>query len=129
MENNQAPQRQQSTQNTKIEKTKNVKINKNKKTKNEVKLPSARKSIKRQRHMAQGKAEWNGMMELLTGVIVVGLILFILFGGINQRKFFETMKNWSDTMGQKVQQIMNPDQVIVDDDGVYYDVDGDGNPG
>lgn len=109
----------------------NVKIPKKEKKKSStsVRLPSARKSIKRQRHMAQGKAEWNGMWELITVGIVILLILFILFGGINQRKFVKTASEWSQTIGQKVQQILNPDDVMVTDDGVYVDPNGDGNPG
>ena len=104
---------------------------KKKKTKNttSVKLPSARKSIKRQRHMAQGKAEFEGLWGIITVVVVGALILFILFGGINQRKAWETMKEWGETIGQKVSEWINPDQVIFTDDGVYVDPDGDGNPG
>lgn len=102
---------------------------KKKKNSTSVKLPNARKSIIRQRRMAQGKAEYNGIFDLIGAVVVVGLILFILFGGINQRRFVETMDKWAQTIGYKFQQIVHPDQVIVNDDGVYYDVDGDGNPG
>ena len=111
--------------------TKNVRPKEPRKKKNStsVKLPNARKSIVRQRRMAQGKAEYNGLFELIGAALIVILILFILFGGINQRKFVETMGQWSQTIGEKFQQIFHPDQVIIDDDGVYYDVDGDGNPG
>ena len=102
---------------------------KKKKNSTSVKLPNARKSIIRQRRMAQGKAEYNGIFDLAAAAVIVALILFILFGGINQRKFVETMGRWSKTIGQKFQQIVHPDNVIINDDGVYYDVDGDGNPG
>lgn len=102
---------------------------KKKKNSTSVKLPNARRSIIRQRRMAQGKAEYNGFFDLAAGIIVIALILFILFGGINQRKFVETMGRWSKTIGEKFQQIVHPDQVIINDDGVYYDVDGDGNAG
>lgn len=102
---------------------------KKKKNSTSVKLPNARRSIIRQRRMAQGKAEYNGIFDLVAAAVVVGLILFILFGGINQRKFVETMGRWSQTIGEKFQQIVHPDQVIINDDGVYYDVDGDGDAG
>jgi len=39
------------------------------------------------------------------------------------------MGRWSKTIGEKFQQIVHPDQVIINDDGVYYDVDGDGDAG
>jgi len=100
-----------------------------KKKPTEVKLPNAKKSIRRQRAMAQGKADFNGWFELIMGVAIFLLVLFILFGGINQRAFWETMKDWGQTIGQKVSSVFEPDNVIVNDDGIYYDVDGDGNPG
>ena len=102
---------------------------KKKKNSTSVKLPNARKSIIRQRRMAKGKAEYNGMFDLIGAIVVVALILFILFGGINQRKFVETMGKWSKVIGYKFQQIVHPDQVIINDDGIYYDVDGDGDAG
>ena len=103
---------------------------KSKKEKTSVKLPSVRKSIARQKHLSQGKADWNGWVELATVGLVVLLILFILFGGINQRKFFETATKWSKTIGTKISQVFNPDKnIIVNDDGVYVDPDEDGEPG
>ena len=102
---------------------------KEKKQKTEVKLPNARKSIKRQRAMAQGKADFNGWVGLATGLVVGLLVLFILFGGINQRAFWDTMKEWGQTIGQKVSQFIEPENVLITDNGVYYDTDGDGQPG
>ena len=100
-----------------------------KKNSTSVKLPNARKSIKRQRHMAQGRAEWNSIWELVGGIAVVLLVIFILLGGINQKAFIETASEWAQTIGQKFQEVIHPDQVLVEDDGVYYDLDGDGNRG
>lgn len=110
----------------KVEKKKEKK---QKKQKTEVKLPNARRSIRRQRQMAQGKADYNDMWTLIGALLVVGLVLFILFGGINQRAFWETMKDMGDKIGQTVSEWINPDQVIFTDDGIYVDPDGDGQPG
>ena len=64
-----------------------------KKNTTSVKLPSARRSIQRQRHMAQGKKGYEDLWKFLTGVGVVLLIAFILLGGINQRKFIKAAKS------------------------------------
>lgn len=110
----------------KVEKKKEKKP---KKQKTEVKLPNAKRSIARQRHMAQGKADFNGWFGLITGFVVFLLVLFILFGGINQRAFIETMGRWGQTIGEKVSQFIEPENVIVTENGIYVDLDGDGNPG
>ena len=110
----------------KVEKKKEKKP---KKQKTEVKLPNAKKSIRRQRAMAQGKADFNGWVELITGIAIFLLILFILFGGINQRAFFETMGKFGQTIGEKISQFVDPDNVVVNENGIYYDLDGDGEAG
>lgn len=85
-----------------------------------VKLPNARKSIRRQRQMAQGKANYEGIMALIGAILLVGLIAFVLMGGINQRKAFETIGGWSQSIGEKFSSWFNPDDIEVNDDGIYY---------
>lgn len=85
-----------------------------------VKLPNARKSIRRQRQMAQGKANYEGIMALIGGLLLIGIIAFVLMGGINQRKTFETIGEWSKNIGEKVNGWFNPNDIVVNDDGIYY---------
>ena len=100
------------------------------KGKTKVSLPNARKSIKRQRNMAQGKANFEGWWSLFAGIFAVLLIAFILMGGINQRKFAQTMDKWSTNIGNKVSEWIKPDsKVIVNDDGIYVDPNEDGQAG
>lgn len=99
---------------------KQSKPEKKKKQSTTVKLPNARKSIRRQRQMAQGKANYEGWMGLLGTILLVGIIAFILMGGVNQRKLFETCGKWSQEIGQKFTSWFNPDDIVVNDDGIYY---------
>lgn len=92
---------------------------KKKKEQVSVKLPNARKSISRQKQMAQGKADLQGWWTFIGIAVAAGLILFILLGGINQRKFFETMKNIGVNIGEKVASWIHPDDIQVEDDGIY----------
>ena len=103
----------------KVVKKKEVK----KKNTTSVKLPSARRSIQRQRHMAQGKKGYEDLWKFLTGIGVVLLIAFILLGGINQRKFINTMGKWSQTIGEKLSGFIHPEKLEVTEDGIYYNPD------
>ena len=94
-----------------------------------VKLPNARKSIKRQRQMAQGKADYNDMWHLIGVFAIFILIAFILLGGINQKATLITFKNISQTIGEKVSSWIHPENVIITENGVYVDTDGDGEAG
>ena len=60
------------------------------------------------------------------GLVVVGilLILFIFLGGINQRKAITWIVDFSQNIGHKVSSWFNPDNIEINDDGVYYRPDG-----
>ena len=105
--------------------------NKTKKTKNttSVKLPNARRSIKRQRAMAQGKASFNGWLALGGVILAAAVAAFILFGGINQRKFVETTSGLITGIGEKIASWVHPDDLLINEDGIYIDPDHDGTPG
>lgn len=102
-----------------------------KKQQTQVKLPNARKSIRRQREMAQGKANYNDAWALVGLVVGVLLILFVLLGGVNQKAVFETISDWAHSIGNTVQEWVSPhvNNVIETENGIYIDLDGDGNPG
>lgn len=84
-----------------------------------ISLPKARAQLKRQKEMNRMRSDREGANNLLTGLIVVLLILFILLGGINQRKTWEAAKRLGANVGQTVASWFNPDSVDVNDDGVY----------
>ena len=74
-----------------------------KKEKQSVSLPKAWKSVKHRNEMAQGKANYEGIWKLITGIIIALGLAYILLGGINQR---------------------SGGGVIVNDDGIYIDPSG-----
>ena len=94
---------------------------KQKKEKVSIKLPNTRHLIRRQRAVAQGKANYNDFYSFLGTAIVVLIILFVLFGGINQRKFLETMKDLGNRWAYRIGHLFNPDAVTVNNDGIYID--------
>ena len=92
-----------------------------KKEKVQLKLPNTRHLIKRQRAVAQGKANYNDLYAFVGVVFLIGLILFVLLGGINQRKFIETVYRISQRWGETISQWFNPDSIVVNNDGIYLD--------
>lgn len=64
-----------------------------------------------------GREIWS----LVGFVSLVVIIIFVARGGVNQLAFWNTMKKWSTNIGHNVEQHINPNEVEVGSDGVYYD--------
>lgn len=93
---------------------------KKKKEKTEIKLPKAWQSVKHRNEMAQGRETYNDLWKAIGIVLAVGVLLFVFMGGINQRKAIEWVMEFSRRIGDTVSSWFNPEDVVVNDDGVYY---------
>ena len=94
---------------------------KDKKKPQSVSLPNARRSIRRQREMAQGRANYEDTFKLVGVIASVLLVLFLLLGGINQRKFLTTIIDIGMGWGEKVGNLIGENQVEITEDGVYLE--------
>jgi hypothetical protein len=92
---------------------------KKKKEKTEIKLPKAWQSVKHRNEMAQGRETYNSLWTAIGVVFVIGAIAFVLLGGINQRKAIEWVFEFSRKIGDTISSWFNPDDVVVNDDGIY----------
>ena len=73
---------------------------------------------------AYGRSSGGLGREIWSLVGLVSLIVIIIFvarGGINQLAFWNTMKKWSTNIGHNVEQHIDPNEVEVGSDGIYYD--------
>ena len=66
----------------------------------------------------------DNVWTLCITILVILLILFVFLGGINQRKAIEWVKDFSENIGKTVSGWFNPDNIEVNEDGVYYRPDG-----
>ena len=80
--------------------------------------------IKNSREVAQGKKNYEAMYSFITGFICFLVILFVLFGGINQRKFLIATQRMGETISEFVGRLINPTAINITDDGVYIDPEG-----
>ena len=85
-----------------------------------VNLPKARASLKRQREMGQLKGNYEDAWKAAGYVAIFLLILFVLLGGINQKKAWEWFKKLGYNIGHTVSSWINVD-VEATDDGIYID--------
>lgn len=97
---------------------------KEKKEKTEIKLPKAWASMKRRNETAQARENYKGIWTLITGVITLAIILFIILGGVNQRKLWETLQNWAINVGNTVAGWFGKGDIEVNDDGIYWRPNG-----
>lgn len=80
---------------------------------------STRKRLLQSREVAQGKKNYEAFYSFILAVLGFFVILFILFGGINQRKFIMATKNLGETISGIVGRLINPSAFDITDDGVY----------
>ena len=66
----------------------------------------------------------DSVWTLCITILAILLILFVFLGGINQRKAIEWVKDFSENIGKTVSGWFNPDNIEVNEDGVYYRPDG-----
>jgi hypothetical protein len=97
---------------------------KKKKEKVTINLPKARASMKRSKEVNQMKQANSDMWSGIGIILAVGIVLFILLGGVSQKGVWEAMKNWSHNIGETVSEWFEGGDVVVNDDGVYWDPTG-----
>ena len=81
----------------------------------------AAQRIRQSREVAQGKKNYEAWYSFIIAVLTFLLILFVLFGGINQRKFLFAVKDIGDTISEFMGKLINPQALNITDDGVYID--------
>lgn len=91
-----------------------------------VRLPNAYRTIKRSNDMKQSKADFKSISSFIVGLIIAGLIAFVLLGGISQRGLVEWAYHWSETVSQKVADWISGGGIEINDDGVYVRPNGNG---
>ena len=97
---------------------------KKKKEKTEIKLPKAWATLKHRNETAQARANYEDIWKLVGGVLVAAIVLFVLLGGINQRKAWETLKKWGNNVASAIAGLFGSADVEVNDDGIYLNFDG-----
>lgn len=97
---------------------------KEKKEKTEIKLPKAWATMKRRNETSQARKTYDEFWKVMGTVVIIALILFVLLGGINQRKAWETLKKWGNNVASAIAGIFNLGDIEVNDDGVYLRLDG-----
>lgn len=76
-----------------------------------------------------GKFIDMSLQKVFSGIIillVVFALLWVLLGGINQRKFVEAVFTGARSIGEKITKQVTPDKVDVNKDGVYIRPNGGG---
>ena len=91
-----------------------------------VRLPNAYRTIKRSNDMKQSKADFKSISSFIVGLIIAGLIAFVLLGGISQKGLVEWAFHWSETVSQKVADWISGGGIEINDDGVYVRPNGNG---
>lgn len=73
---------------------------------------------------AGGKLNTEGLFGFIGAIILVLIILFVLLGGVNQKKVVTWIFDFAHNVGYKVSSWFDPDKIDITDDGVYYRPDG-----
>lgn len=85
-----------------------------------INLPKARASIKRQHEMGQMKNNYEDAWKALGIILLIGLILFVILGGINQVAFWEFFKTWAERVGNAISNWLDSGNVVQNENGIYY---------
>ena len=93
--------------------------------KEQVKIPKVKVKLKNEQKNSGSIGEETGqaVFKVILTIIGVGLVLFILLGGINQRKFLESIFQIGSNIGEKTENITSPDIIDITDDGIYLNPD------
>ena len=66
----------------------------------------------------------NGIGSIIVTILIIGLIAFVLLGGISQVGFLKWIWNWGQSTASNVGSWVNDGHIVVNDDGVYIDPSG-----
>ena len=92
--------------------------------KEQVKIPKVKVKLKNKQNSGSiGEETGQAVFKVVLVIIGVGLVLFILLGGINQRKFLESIFRIGSNIGEKTENITSPDIIDITDDGIYLNPD------
>lgn len=80
---------------------------------------TARQSFKRQRQMQGYRNDRNTVLGLITAVLTVGIVWFVLAGGINQKAFFDECGRIANNIGNWFAERFGVDDIDVTDQGIY----------
>lgn len=61
----------------------------------------------------------GGLADIIVSIVVFLAILFVLMGGINQRKFIESTFKLGEDIGKTVSGWFGADNIEINEDGVY----------
>ena len=93
--------------------------------KEQVKIPKVKVKLKNGQKNSGSIGEETGqaVFKAVMVIIGVGLVLFVLLGGINQRKFLESIFRIGSNIGEKTEKVTSPDIIDITDDGIYLNPD------
>lgn len=98
---------------------------KKKKEKTSVTLPKAWQSVKHRNEMAQTRNNFEDTWKAIGTIIAILLILFVILGGVSQRKIFNFVFDWSKNVGEAVSNWFEGGSIITNEDGIYWDPTGE----
>ena len=97
---------------------------KSKKEKTNIVLPKAWQSMKHRNETAQSRANYDDIWKAITAILLILFILFVILGGVSQTGVLKFIFNWSHNVGETVSNWFEGGSVVVNEDGVYYDPNG-----
>ena len=93
---------------------------KKKKERVDINLPKARASMKRSREMKQMRANYEDLWKLIGALLLIGVIAFILLGGINQRAAWEALKELGKNIGETFIKLFGGGSLNANENGIYW---------
>ena len=97
---------------------------KSKKEKTNIVLPKAWQSMKHRNETAQARSNYDDIWKAITAILLILFILFVILGGVSQTGVLKFIFNWSHNVGETVSNWFEGGSVVVNEDGVYYDPNG-----
>lgn len=92
---------------------------KKQKDKTQIVLPKAWQSVKHRNETAQAKTNYEDMWKAIGVVLIIGVIAFVLLGGVSQTGTLKAIAKWSNNVGNWVGNWINAGEVITNEDGIY----------
>jgi len=96
-----------------------------KKEKTSVTLPKAWQNVKHRNEMAQTRNNFEDTWKAIGTIIAILVILFVLLGGVSQRKIIHFVFSWSKNVGESISNWFEGGSIITNEDGIYWDPTGE----
>ena len=91
---------------------------------NQVRLPKAMQSVKHRNETAQARTTYEDTYKVIGTIMLIGLVLFVLLGGVSQTGVLKFCLNWSHNIGSSISNWLEGGSVVTNEDGVYWDPTG-----